>query len=104
VVGLEPFPAIGPNGLQVKEAAFLHFDTHSETQGPAKEPSRLLIDFWVDDVAAERARMEAAGARFFRKEGVEFWGGVFSSCLDPDGNIVQLAQYNPALDTTVAQG
>ena len=104
VVGLSPFPPIGPNGLQVTETGFLHVDSHSETHGPAPEPNRILIDFWVDDVRAERARMEAAGARFFRKEGVEFWGGVISACLDPDGNIVQLIQHDPALDTTVAQG
>lgn len=104
VVGLAPFPAIGPNGLQVTETGFLHVDTHSETHGPTAEPNRILIDFWVEDVRAERARMEAAGARFFRKEGVEFWGGVISACLDPDGNIVQLIQHDAALDTTVAQG
>lgn len=104
VVGLAPFPAIGPNGLRVTETGFLHVDTHSETQGPTAEPNRILIDLWVEDLRAERARMEAAGARFFRKEGVEFWGGVISACLDPDGNIVQLIQYDPALDTTRASG
>lgn len=105
IVGLEPFPAVGPYGLKVSDGALLHFDTHSDTRGPAKEPGRVLIDFFVDDVKAERERLEAAGVRFFRKEGIEFWGGVISSFLDPDGNIVQLCGYDPALDTTQhAQG
>jgi len=99
VVGLAPLPAMGPNGLQVKEGVNLHFDTHSQTCGLASEPQRRLINFMVDDVRSERLRMEAAGARFFRKEGVEFWGGIISSCLDPDGNIVQLIEIDPALAT-----
>jgi len=100
IVGLEPFPAVGPYGLKVSDGALLHFDTHSDTRGPAKEPGRVLIDFFVEDVKAERERLEAAGVRFFRKEGIEFWGGIISSFLDPDGNIVQLCGYDPALDTT----
>jgi predicted enzyme related to lactoylglutathione lyase len=104
IVGLEPFPAVGPYGLAVSDGMLLHFDTHSETRGPNPEPSRMLLNFFVDDVVAERERLEAAGLRFFRKEGREFWGGLISSFLDPDGNIVQLIQYRPDLDTTRAQG
>jgi uncharacterized glyoxalase superfamily protein PhnB len=103
VVGLEPFPAIGPHGLKVSDGAILHFDTHSETQGPAKEPVRQLINLQVEDIDAEQARLEAAGVRFFRKQGREFWGGLISSFLDPDGNIVQLLEYREELDTTRAQ-
>ena len=103
VVGLEPFPAIGPHGLKVSDGAIMHFDTHSETYGPAREPVRQLVDFMVEDLAAEQARMEAAGARFFRKQGREFWGGLVSSCLDPDGNIVQIIEYREELDTTRAE-
>jgi predicted enzyme related to lactoylglutathione lyase len=97
VVGLAAHPAMGPNGLSVKAGVNLRFDTHSETCRTATEPQRRLINFMVDDVRGECARMEAAGARFFRKEGVEFWGGIISSCLDPDGNIVQIIEIDPAL-------
>lgn len=97
VVGLAHFPAMGPSGLAVKKGMNLHFDTHSETCRATAEPQRRLINFFVDDIRGERARMETAGARFFRKEGVEFWGGIISSCLDPDGNIVQLIEIDPAL-------
>ena len=99
VVGLAPFPAMGPHGLEVADGVHMHVDTHSETCGAAAEPQRRMINFMVDDVRAERARMEAAGARFFRKEGTEFWGGIISSCLDPDGNIIQLIEIDPALAT-----
>jgi predicted enzyme related to lactoylglutathione lyase len=105
IVGLEPWPEVGPNGLLVSEGAGLHFDTHSETSGPAKEPTRMIVNFFVEDVAPERERLEGLGVRFFRKEGNEFWGGVISSFLDPDGNIVQLMGYDPTKDTTSgAQG
>jgi catechol 2,3-dioxygenase-like lactoylglutathione lyase family enzyme len=99
IIGLAPFPDVGPHGLRVCEGALLHFDTHDATRGPVKEPSRLIIGLWVDSVAAERERMEAAGLRFFRREGVEFWGGVIASFLDPDGNIIQLIEYDASRAT-----
>jgi predicted enzyme related to lactoylglutathione lyase len=54
-----------------------------------------LLDFFVDDLAAEQKRLEAAGVRFVRKEGKEYWGGVISTFLDPDGNYVQLIEFRP---------
>jgi predicted enzyme related to lactoylglutathione lyase len=104
VVGLAPFEMAGPWALTMREGAFIHFDTHSDTHGPSKEPARILLNFMIDDIAAEEARLEKAGARFFRRQGVEAWGGVISSFLDPDGNILQLIQYRPELATTSAQG
>jgi catechol 2,3-dioxygenase-like lactoylglutathione lyase family enzyme len=89
--------------MQVSDGCLIHVDTHSEVTGPAQEPGRMFVNFFVDDVVAERERLEAAGVRFFRKEGVEFWGGLVSSFLDPDGNIVQVLQYDPSRDTS-AQG
>ena len=90
VVGLETEPQIGEGAFQVGGGARFIIAGHSETVGPAKEPQRNLINFWVDDVKAERERLEAAGVRFIRKEGTEYWGGVISTFLDPDGNYCQL--------------
>ena len=93
-VQLAPNPDIGEDGaFKVGEGASFVIDGHSETIGPAKEPQRALINFWVDtpdDVVAERERLEAAGVTFIRKEGTEYWGGVISTFLDPDGNYCQL--------------
>ena len=92
-VQLEPHPQIGDGAFKVGEGASFVIDGHSETHGPAKEPQRALINFWLDnpgDIVTERERLEAAGVTFIRKEGTEYWGGVISTFLDPDGNYCQL--------------
>lgn len=65
-------------------------DGHSDTAGPTAEPSRVIVSFWVDDVAAEEARLVAAGVPCIRSQGREFWGGIISTFVDPDGNYFQL--------------
>src|SRR5215213_3223880 len=89
-VQLQPHPQIGDGAFTVGDGAAFVIDGHSETKGTAKEPQRALINFWVDDVQSERERLEAAGVTFIRKEGTEYWGGVISTFLDPDGNYCQL--------------
>jgi predicted enzyme related to lactoylglutathione lyase len=53
----------------------------------------MLLDFFVDDLAAEQKRLEAAGVKFIRTAGKEPWGGVISTFLDPDGNYCQLIEF-----------
>ncbi len=89
VVGLEPVEEVG--GFRVG-GAVLAIDGHSEVHGRAKEPQRFLINFFVDDVAREQARLEAQGVPFIRRMGRESWGGVISTFLDPDGNFCQLIE------------
>lgn len=55
----------------------------------------MLINFFVEDLAAEQKRLEAEGVRFIRTAGKEYWGGVISTFVDPDGNYAQLIQFNP---------
>ena len=92
-VKLQPQLEIGEGAFSVGEGATFIIAGHSETRGAAKEPQRAIIDFWVDDVKAERERLEAAGVQFIRREGTEYWGGVISTFLDPDGNYCQLIEY-----------
>ena len=93
VVGLEMDPASG--GFIIGDALFT-IDGHSETHGRTSEPHRALFSFEVEDAKAERERLEAQGVQFIRKEGREFWGGVFSTFVDPDGNYAQLMEFRPA--------
>ena len=95
VVALPPNPDIGENAFNLNSAMFM-IDGHSETKGQAKEPHRVLIDFFVDDLAAEQSRLEGRGVKFIRTAGKEEWGGVISTFLDPDGNYCQLIEYKPA--------
>ncbi len=95
VVELPKAEGMGENAL-LAAGSVIGFDTHSETSGPTKEPQRVLIDFFVDDIKAEQARLEAKGVKFIRKEGKEYWGGIISTFPDPDGNYCQLIEYKPA--------
>jgi predicted enzyme related to lactoylglutathione lyase len=94
VVGLPPNPQIGEFAFDCAGTGLI-IDGHSETKGPAKEPQRVLIDFFVDDLAAEQKRLETAGVKFIRTAGREEWGGVISTFADPDGNYCQLIEYKP---------
>lgn len=94
IVGLAPNPQIGEAAFDAGGTAFL-IDGHSETKGQAREPQRVLINFFVDDLASEQARLEAQGVQFIRTAGREYWGGVISTFLDPDGNYCQLIEFKP---------
>jgi predicted enzyme related to lactoylglutathione lyase len=94
VVGLEREADMGDGAFKAG-GAVLAVDGHSDTKGGAKEPQRVLIDFFVDDLKAEQSRLEKQGVQFIRKEGKEYWGGTISTFLDPDGNYCQLIEYRP---------
>lgn len=90
-----------PRAEEMGEWAFragpleLIIDGHSETRGATSEPSRVLINLLVSDIAAERARLGAAGVSFVREPDREPWGGVIATMTDPDGNYVQLVEFTP---------
>jgi predicted enzyme related to lactoylglutathione lyase len=92
-IGLEPDSSMGDHAYKMA-GAILFLDGHSETKGGAKEPQRALLDWFVDDARAERERLEAKGVDFIRKEGREYWGGIISTFTDPDGNYIQLIQFD----------
>jgi predicted enzyme related to lactoylglutathione lyase len=92
VVGLPERHDMGENAVTLAGAA-LAFDGHSELSGKAKEPYRYLFNYNVDDLASEEARLTAAGVPCIRSQGREYWGGVISTFVDPDGNYFQLMEY-----------
>jgi len=94
VVGLEPAEGMGPGAFGVNGSIFI-VDGHSEVHGPAKEPQRMLINFFVDDLASEQRRLEGQGVKFIRDKGREEWGGIISTFTDPDGNYCQIIEYKP---------
>ena len=94
VVELKANPVLGEGAFDVGGASFL-IDGHSETKGPTKEPQRVLINFFVDDLKSEQQRLEGQGVKFIRTAGREEWGGLISTFRDPDGNYCQLIEYKP---------
>lgn len=96
VVGLPVREDIGDGAFRSGAGLFV-VDGHSEVSGPAVEPHRWLIDFWVSNIDAEEKRLVEAGVPLLRSKGVEFWGGVISCFEDPDGNYFQVIQHRPEL-------
>ena len=94
VVGLPRKPEIGEHAVDAAGVGIL-FDSHSEAPGAAKEPARQIVSVFVDDVAAEEARIEKQGVKFIRKQGKEYWGGIISTLVDPVGNYLQLIEFKP---------
>lgn len=95
VVGLEPHPDKNRESTLVAAGMELVFDNHSDVRGRSTQPARMLLNFFVDDLAAEQKRIEGHGIEFIRSGGREYWGGVISTFEDPDGNYVQLIEFKP---------
>jgi predicted enzyme related to lactoylglutathione lyase len=87
--------SMGPTALHAG-GAIISFSQHSEITGPATEPARHLNSLFVADIDREQERLVAAGAQCIRDRGREFWGGIISTFVDPDGNYIQLIQLRPA--------
>jgi len=79
VVALPRVPDMGESAFDVNGAVFV-IDGHSEVHGATKEPARVLINFMVDDLAAEQARLEGLGpVRKQARRGLAVGGGGASS-------------------------
>ena len=100
IIGLKAKPELGPRELDLGGAGTLGIDGHSEIHGPDKEPARFILSLFVEDAKAERERLEALGVRFIRKEGIEYWGGIISTFIDPDGNYCQMVAMGQAPATS----
>ena len=65
---------------------------HSAVEGRNREPARVQINLFVEDVRAEWERLTALGVPFAREPEREGWGGVVATMEDPDGNYVQIIE------------
>jgi predicted enzyme related to lactoylglutathione lyase len=70
-------------------SAFLSVGEHSEVQGTAKDPGRVMFNFETTQVKEEFERMKAAGAVVI-KEPYDLQGMWIATLADPDGNYFQL--------------
>jgi predicted enzyme related to lactoylglutathione lyase len=78
----------GYYGWQVGNC-FLTVGEHSEVQGQAKEPARIILNFETKAVQAEYERLRQAQVTVI-KEPYEMGGGWIATLADPDGNFIQL--------------
>ncbi len=78
----------GYYGWQVGNC-FLTVGEHSEVQGQAKEPARIILNFETKAVQAEYERLKQAQVTVI-KEPYEMEGAWIATLADPDGNFIQL--------------
>ena len=95
VVGIPAHPDENRESTLVAGGMELVFDSHSSVTGAAAQPERMLLNFFVDDLGTEQRRMESDGVTFVRSAGREYWGGVISTFVDPDGNYAQIIEFTP---------
>ena len=75
----------------VVNLAILHFKSDEASQGTGADFVGIHhIGFWVDDVAATRKAMEAAGARYWMGEPVAGGGFYEVKYRDPNGVVVDI--------------
>lgn len=73
----------------------LYINSHSEVKGKNKEPQRIFVNFEVNDIEKEVARLKKEKVKItqdvYHVEGY----GLIATCEDPDGNYFQLVQIRP---------
>ena len=68
---------------------YLHIGEHSEVEGKAKEPQRIIFNFETKQVKRQFNRIKELGARVI-KEPYQMDGAWIATLADPDGNYFQL--------------
>ncbi len=68
---------------------YLTLGEHSEVQGQATEPARIILNLETTAVQEEFARLKQLGVKVI-KEPYEMGGGWIATLADPDGNLLQL--------------
>jgi len=70
-------------------SGFLTIGPHSEIQGMAKDPARIIFNFETETVKEEFDRIKKLGATVI-KEPYDMGGMWIATLADPDGNYFQL--------------
>lgn len=65
---------------------------HSEVDGPARDPKRIMVNLTVSDIDGVAALLAERGVVFVREPEPESWGGRIATLADPDGNLIQLLE------------
>ena len=82
------FVVLGP-----LEGPSIGLGTHSEVRGRPADPARHIVGLETDDVRADYARLKDRGVEFI-EEPTEGGPVTFATLKDPEGNYVQLVQFN----------
>jgi predicted enzyme related to lactoylglutathione lyase len=75
-------------------ALSLGLGTHSEVHGQNNDPAQHMVGFESDDLAADFKRLKEAGVEFIEAP-TDYGGMMMATLKDPEGNLVQVWQYQP---------
>jgi catechol 2,3-dioxygenase-like lactoylglutathione lyase family enzyme len=95
--------ALGPEGggfTEVSPTMFagtfgdvgLLIDGRDDVADKNPEPGRVILNFHVQDARATAARLDELGVTWLVKP-EEREGGVFGTLVDPDGNFIQIIEF-----------
>ncbi|MEU0236053.1 VOC family protein [Nocardiopsis sp. NPDC006198] len=90
---LDPQADDSMDGYRILRFGTFHLliDRRDDAGPVSADPSRMILNFDVDDARAVAARMDGAGTEWLAP--LEDRGGsLFATAKDPDGNLVQIVQ------------
>jgi len=82
-------------GEDRSDAPALGLGTHSEVHGRNADPARHMIGLESDDLTADWKRLKEAGVEFI-EDPTDYDGLSIATLKDPEGNLVQIWQFNPS--------
>ena len=94
IVGLKVNPDFGPGAFMAGSSTFVAFivEGHSKVKGTTKDPQRVLLNFFVIDLASEETRLQGQGVEFAMNATREPGFGTIATFVDPDGNYCRLIE------------
>ncbi|MFD0689873.1 VOC family protein [Actinomadura fibrosa] len=85
-------PSADPGTVLMIGGNRLVFDRRDDLERSAREPGRILINFYVDDIAAAAAHLKDVGVARWVRPVEDFGPGRIATVEDPVGNYVQIVE------------
>ncbi|GII52616.1 hypothetical protein Pth03_10050 [Planotetraspora thailandica] len=85
-------PSAEPGTVLMVGGGRLVFDRRDDLEQSTREPGRILINFYVDDIEAVVAHLKALGITQWIRPVEDFGPGLIATVEDPVGNYVQIVE------------
>ncbi|WP_433250523.1 VOC family protein [Actinomadura nitritigenes] len=85
-------PSAEPGTVLMVGGSRLVFDRRDDLQPSTREPGRILINFYVEDIKAVVAHLMALGVTRWIRPVEDFGPGLIATVEDPVGNYVQVVE------------
>lgn len=85
-------PSAAPGTVLMVGGSRLVFDRRDDLADSAREPGRILVNFYVEDIEATVAHMKGLGVAEWIRPVEDFGPGLIATVEDPVGNYVQLVE------------